>query len=51
MQKGHKEHRRNPFENIAKGFFIKAKQDFEKVYDKNHNVFRVIDAGLERCKI
>ncbi len=37
--------------NIAKGFFIKAKQDFEKVYDKNHNVFRVIDAGLERCKI
>lgn len=35
---------------IAKDYFIKAKDYFEKIFDENHSVFNVIDEGLERCK-
>jgi len=35
---------------IAKDYFIKAKEVFEKVFDKDHAVFNAIDEGLEQCK-
>jgi hypothetical protein len=35
---------------IAKDYFIKAKENFEKVFDRDHAVFNVIDEGLEQCK-
>ncbi len=35
---------------LAKDYFIKAKENFEKVFDRDHAVFNVIDEGLEQCK-
>lgn len=35
---------------VAKDYFIKAKETFEKVFDKDHAVFNAIDEGLEQCK-
>lgn len=35
---------------VAKDYFIKAKQEFEKVFDKDHPVFNAIDKGIEQCK-
>lgn len=35
---------------LAKEYFIKAKDVFEKVFDKNHAVFNAINEGLEQCK-
>lgn len=35
---------------LAKEYFIKAKVVFEKTFDKEHAVFKVIDEGLKQCK-
>ena len=35
---------------LAKDYFIKAKEVFGKIFDKDHVVFSAIDEGLEQCK-
>lgn len=35
---------------VAKDYFIKAREIFEKIFDKDHAVFNAIDEGLEQCK-
>lgn len=35
---------------LAKEYLIKAKEFFEKVFEKDHDVFNAIDDGLEQCK-
>ncbi|WP_461629093.1 tetratricopeptide repeat protein [Labilibaculum euxinus] len=35
---------------VAKDYFIKAKQEFEKVFEKDHAVFNAIEEGLEQCE-
>jgi len=35
---------------FAKDYFVKAKREFEKVFNKNHVVFNAINEGLEQCK-
>jgi tetratricopeptide (TPR) repeat protein len=35
---------------VAKDFFIKAKQEFKKVFEKDHSVFNAIDEGLKQCE-
>lgn len=34
---------------LAKDYFIKSKEIFEKVFDKDHAVFNAINEGLEQC--
>ena len=35
---------------IAKEYFLKSKEIFEKIFDKNHQVFNTIDEGLKQCE-
>lgn len=35
---------------MAKEYFMKAKEEFNVVFDKDHPVFSVIDEGLKECK-
>lgn len=35
---------------LAKEHFLNAKEDFEKVFEKDHQVFEIIKKGLERCE-
>lgn len=35
---------------LAKEYFLKAKDIFSKVYDKEHQVFKAIDEGLKQCE-
>ncbi len=35
---------------LAKDYFIEAKEVFEKVFDKNHDVFEAIAEGLKQCE-
>jgi tetratricopeptide (TPR) repeat protein len=35
---------------VAKEYFLKAKDIFSKIYDKDHQVFKAIDEGLKQCE-
>ncbi len=35
---------------VAKDYFLKAQEIFNKIFDKNHQVFEVIEDGLKECE-